>query len=488
MNSIENVLNSDRLPSLPEIALQIVEIAKSPEPDLREVTLAIQCDPALSAQFLKISNSILFGFGNKTVDIAGAISKLGLNMVQSVALGFYLKPSKSQGKAWDCLLQKYWWRSLAQACAAEEFGMMIDKPNASKYFLGGLLQDIGILAILRTNESTYAETIASCDRPDFLKIVREAVGFDHVEVGVGLFDKWGIDPELTKSIGLHHDPISEKQQKNESNIRVAMRTASLFADKLFSKVPGNRFYPRASQLEFEMLLKNRFKFDTSTEDDLFKNVERRIAETSGGFSIKIGDAPSSEELLLAASEMLSQLAVKSMMNPSLDDQSLRDPMTGLFNRRKLDEAEMVRIDHMDSVGVLFIDVDRFKAINDKFGHQSGDDAICLVAHTLKQAVRDNDVIVRYGGDEFVVILKNVSDEVLAIVADRIAMQLEKSCENKSFQSRITLSIGGVCEELLKIESVRDNHIKKLIEKADQAMYEAKRGGGNRIRYAAPQVS
>ena len=314
------------------------------------------------------------------------------------------------------------------------------------------------------------------------------MGFDHVEVGVGLFDKWGIDPELTKSIGLHHDPISEKQQKNESNIRVAMRTASLFADKLFSKVPGNRFYPRASQLEFEMLLKNRFKFDTSTEDDLFKNVERRIAETSGGFSIKIGDAPSSEELLLAASEMLSQLAVKSMMNPSLDDQSLRDPMTGLFNRRKLDEAEMVRIDHMDSVGVLFIDVDRFKAINDKFGHQSGDDAICLVAHTLKQAVRDNDVIVRYGGDEFVVILKNVSDEVLAIVADRIAMQLEKSCENKSFQSRITLSIGGVCEELLKIESVRDNHIKKLIEKADQAMYEAKRGGGNRIRYAAPQVS
>ena len=488
MNSIENVLNSDRLPSLPKIALQIVEIAKSPEPDLKEVTLAIQCDPALCAQFLKISNSILFGFGNKTLDIASAISKLGLNMVQSVALGFYLKPSKSQGKAWDCLLQKYWWRSLAQACAAEELGLMIDKRNASQYFLGGLLQDIGILAILRTNESSYAETIASCDHPDFLEIEREAVGFAHVEVGVGLFDKWGIDPELTRSIGLHHDPISAKQLKGESNIRVAMRTASLIADKLFSKVPGNRFYPKASQLELELLLKNRFNFDLSAEDDLFEDVERRIVEIAGGFSIKIGDIPSSEELLLAASEMLSQLAVKSMMSQTIDDQSLRDPMTGLYNRRKLDEAEMAKINHMDSVGVLFIDVDRFKEINDSFGHQTGDDAICLVADALKEAVRDNDIVIRYGGDEFVVILKNVSDEVLAHVADRIATQLEKSCENESLKSTITLSIGGVHEELSNLESVQEKHINELIEKADHAMYEAKRSGGNRISYAAPQVS
>lgn len=488
MNSIENVLNSDRLPSLPKIALQIVEIAKSPDPDLREVTLAIQCDPALCAQFLKISNSIIFGFGKKTLDIAGAISKLGLNMVQSVALGFYLKPSKSQGNAWDCMLQKYWWRSLVQACAAEELGLMIDEKNASQYFLGGLLQDIGILAILRTNESSYAETIASCDRPDFLEIEKAAVGFDHVEVGVGLFEKWGIDPELTRSIGLHHNPISASQLKNESNIRVAMRTASLFADKLFSKVPGNRFYAENSQLELELLLKNRFEFDLSTEDELFEDVERRIVGIGHAFSIKIGDIPSSEELLLAASEMLSQLAVKSMMNRSTDDQSIRDPMTGLYNRRKLDEVEIAKIDHMDSVGVLFIDVDQFKVINDSFGHQSGDDAICLVADALKEAVRDNDVVIRYGGDEFVVILKNVSDESLAHVAHRIATQLEQSCKSNSVQSTITLSIGGVHEELSKFESVRDNHINKLIERADHAMYEAKRRGGNRISYAAPNAS
>ena len=488
MNSIESVLNSDRLPSLPKIALQIVEISKSPEPDLAEVTSAIQCDPALCAQFLKISNSILFGFGKKTLDIAGSISKLGLNMVQSVALGFYLKPSISQGKAWDCLLQKYWWRSLAQACAAEELGLMIDKLNASQYFLGGLLQDIGILAILRTNEAPYAETFASCDRPDFLELEREAVGFDHVAVGVGLFEKWGIDPTLTHALALHHESITTKDLKEATHVRVAMRTASLIADKLFSKVPGNRFYPKASQAELELLLQERFKFDIAGEEDLFEDIERRIVEIASGFSINIGEVPSSEELLLAASEMLSQLAVKSMMNQASENDSLRDPLTGLFNRRKLDEVKLAQTNNAESVGVLFVDVDRFKDINDSLGHKSGDEAICLVADVLNEAVRDDDVVIRYGGDEFIVILQNVNDELLAHVAGRIASQLERSCETSAIESTITLSIGGAHEELTNLESIHDDHIKDLIEKADHAMYQAKRSGGNRICYAAPQVS
>ena len=155
-----------------------------------------------------------------------------------------------------------------------------------------------------------------------------------------------------------------------------------------------------------------------------------------------------------------------------------DPLTWLFNRRHFDrrlEAELnraLRAEHL--VGLLMIDVDQFKSINDRFGHRTGDFVLRAVATAIKQAVRLYDVPTRYGGDEFAVILPEADSEVASRVARRV---LEKTAaqalspELAAAARAIGLSIGVATFPRPSGDAAA------LIESADTAMYRAKEGGG-----------
>lgn len=159
-----------------------------------------------------------------------------------------------------------------------------------------------------------------------------------------------------------------------------------------------------------------------------------------------------------------------------------DPLTWLFNRRHFDrrlEAESnraLRGEHL--LALLMIDVDRFKSINDRFGHQIGDQILRTVATGIKQAVRLYDVPTRYGGDEFAVILPEADTEVASRVArrtlDKIAAQAlppEMAAEGRT----ISVSIGVATFP----RPLSDAH--SLLEAADAAMYRAKEAGGGGVR-------
>ena len=155
-----------------------------------------------------------------------------------------------------------------------------------------------------------------------------------------------------------------------------------------------------------------------------------------------------------------------------------DPLTWLFNRRHFDQrldAELnraLRAEHL--VSLLMIDVDKFKTINDRFGHRAGDTVLKAVAIGIKQAVRLYDVPTRYGGDEFAVILPESDSEVASRVARRV---LEKtaaqalSADLASAGLSISLSIGVATFPRPSGDAAA------LIEFADTAMYKAKAGGG-----------
>jgi len=155
-------------------------------------------------------------------------------------------------------------------------------------------------------------------------------------------------------------------------------------------------------------------------------------------------------------------------------QSFRDALTGLYNRRFLREA-MKREKRLATthgrkypVTVLMIDLDRFKAVNDKLGHQVGDKLLKQVARVLKGSVRDHDEVVRYGGEEFVVILRGANMKAGNAVARRIRRNL-RSLEFKhpaNPGNRVTASIG--CD---RYNPRTDNDV---IKGADKALLEAKK--------------
>lgn len=154
-----------------------------------------------------------------------------------------------------------------------------------------------------------------------------------------------------------------------------------------------------------------------------------------------------------------------------------DPLTGLPNRRSLEDA-MNRVVARAKRGrhstLLFLDVDDFKLVNDSMGHSAGDRALARISGLLQDQVRPEDLLARIGGDEFAVLLEGVVDDAAWSIAERMRSSIEASplaIENKVF--RIGLSIG-----LVKVDGEQFPAV--LLSRADAAMYEAKARGGNLI--------
>lgn len=152
-----------------------------------------------------------------------------------------------------------------------------------------------------------------------------------------------------------------------------------------------------------------------------------------------------------------------------------DALTGLKNRRGLDEAiaeEIQRSAREDKgFGLVWLDIDHFKRINDTLGHQAGDDILCRVALWLKASVRPYDHPGRWGGDEFVVLLSPCDQHTLEQVAGRIRTSVE--LESQYTGTPVTISVGGYfCQP--------GDDLDTLLRNADQALYEAKHSGRNRV--------
>jgi diguanylate cyclase (GGDEF)-like protein/PAS domain S-box-containing protein len=164
-----------------------------------------------------------------------------------------------------------------------------------------------------------------------------------------------------------------------------------------------------------------------------------------------------------------------------------DPLTGLYNRINFEEylahALFNAKRNASMLAILFIDLDRFKVINDTLGHDLGDEVLIIVAQRLKTALRKSDFISRWGGDEFVVILENLtSPSEAAVVATNIIDILKEPMDIKSHHLITTASIGIS----LYPENAEDSNT--LIKYADSAMYLAKDMGKNNFRYYTTELS
>ena len=154
-----------------------------------------------------------------------------------------------------------------------------------------------------------------------------------------------------------------------------------------------------------------------------------------------------------------------------------DALTGMPNRRYFDEfcgllARRRRAD--DAVGVLMIDIDRFKDLNDSYGHAVGDQVLRAVGGAIMAAVRDDDVPARYGGEEFVVLLRNPSRDVAVDVGERVRRAVGALDLDEYGVLGVSVSVG------VAVASVPDQPIDVLVAEADRALYRAKRAGRDRV--------
>lgn len=162
-------------------------------------------------------------------------------------------------------------------------------------------------------------------------------------------------------------------------------------------------------------------------------------------------------------------------------ESLTDELTTLANRKHFDRSIEAAVAQSRESGepfaLLLTDIDNFKRFNDTHGHQTGDQVLRLVAMTVKQNVKAQDIACRYGGEEFAVILPRTSVEYARTVAERVrvAVAAKELVKRSSGQmlGNVTVSVGVAAWR-------RDDSVASLVERTDAALYAAKQGGRDRV--------
>jgi diguanylate cyclase (GGDEF)-like protein len=196
-------------------------------------------------------------------------------------------------------------------------------------------------------------------------------------------------------------------------------------------------------------------------------------------SRRVADAwPTSvRRLLLAAAGEASVALERAYSHREAEAAATTDALTGLPNRRYFDEfcgllARRRRAE--DAVGVLMIDIDRFKNLNDRFGHQVGDQVLRAVAGAIAATVREADVPARYGGEEFAVLLRNPNRRIALEVAERVRAAVASIDLRRFGIPGVSVSVG------VAVATVPDQPIADLVASADHALYRAKRSGRDRV--------
>ncbi|MEI6664740.1 MAG: GGDEF domain-containing protein [Chloroflexota bacterium] len=182
-------------------------------------------------------------------------------------------------------------------------------------------------------------------------------------------------------------------------------------------------------------------------------------------------------LVYAAAEMRE-------LTGRLERLATTDALTGLFNRRIFFEQLGIEfrrsIRYRHPMSVIMADLDRFKDVNDRHGHPFGDLVLSVTAQTLRASVRESDIVARYGGEEFVLMLPETGRDEALVVAEKLRSAIERQeYTNGVTETRITISLG-----VATTPDCAPNDAEDLVRLADEALYDAKRGGRNRVSFAA----
>lgn len=180
--------------------------------------------------------------------------------------------------------------------------------------------------------------------------------------------------------------------------------------------------------------------------------------------------------------------LKFALHDDLDDSfhqdlvssALRDPLTKLYNKRylmeRLDSELKFARRHETSISLLMLDIDHFKKVNDTFGHLAGDKVLEHLAVVLVKAVRNEDVVARFGGEELAIVLRAIPIDQAAQLAERLRKLVEATViEHGERRLQATVSVGVAAYPITRAETAE-----QLLEAADQALYRAKHAGRNRV--------
>jgi diguanylate cyclase (GGDEF)-like protein len=477
-------------PSPPGVAAHIIELAQDPDIEMGKVAKAVSLDSALTTKILRIANSPLYAQRRKSDNLRQALVVLGLNATLTLALSFTLVKSLRNGKTNGLDFLFYWRRALLTATAARALGDALRQPLAEEFFLAGLLQDVGMLALDRAVPDLYHGTAdLQRNHAALADYERKRLKTDHAEAGAWTMRKWNLPERLCGAIFNSHRVDLQVSDVPAAVFDRCVALSGRIAE-LFMLEPRQREFAEAA-----LAVERSVGLDRMAFGQVLGTIGSMIPETEAIFDADLLGNQNAELILEQAREVLmmrslhalreiNTLKVVAEASPAraleLEEETRRDPLTGVYNRAYLDQF-LARefensIRHKWPLSLAFADLDKFKAINDTYGRQAGDRILQATARILRNNSRETDVIARYGGEEFVMVLPATDAETARSICERIVLAFQTTAHDIGpTQARVTVSIGCATHGPdTAFASAAD-----FIKAADQALYTAKLRGRNR---------
>jgi diguanylate cyclase (GGDEF)-like protein len=430
---------SVNFPSPPAIAQQIIALAGDPHIDISQVAAAIGRDPGLAAKLLRVANSVLYSRQRKSTNLRQALIVLGLHGATTLALGFSLigtyRGLKSNGLDYD----RYWRRAILSASAAKCFGALQNASAVDDIFLVALLQDIAILGVDRAAPDFYRELSRNASHGEFRAHEMARLGIDHAELGAWLLDYWKLPEPICRAVAWSHTPSIADRSTPTGMTACCVALGSECVDILLAPAAATDF---AALAEYASELMG---IDAPTVAQVMGKIVAEIPEIERMFDTKLLQADAASVILDQARDLLNlrnlqtlgQVSGSRETNPKPEartvapqDAQLRDSLTGLYNRGYLDL--MLRREFQAAttgnwpLSVVFLDLDRFKGINEAYGREAGDSVIITTAKSILSVARDSDCVARYGGKEFVIVLPGLASPGAEIFCQRLITRLRST--------------------------------------------------------------
>jgi diguanylate cyclase (GGDEF)-like protein len=460
------------LPTLPGVALEVLRVCSAEaEVDLDELAAVIEHDPVLVTKVLRVVNSAVYGLRQPLTSLRHALVLMGVAAVRAIALSFSLTSGmREEPRGID--LRRYWRRSLYAAIAAQELAKVGGLRLEEEAFLAALIQDIGMVALARLEPKSYADIIAlgSAGHEQVASAERRTFGVDHVEVGDWLLAQWGIPPLFREALRASHDTTSDP----EAGVLCAIVAASgPIADIWIESLAH-------AATEARDRVRELIGLDDDTFEAILDHVAAGIASATSLFEVHLGSPEEVAAVLEEAKEALVNASLHVARSAhTLQAEAHLDPLTRLPNRVPLDAALTAAFrDPAAVLSVLVCDVDRFKQVNDTYGHLVGDQVLVSVVERLRGGLRNADLLVRYGGEEFVVVLPGTPPGAARAVAERLRTAVSERPHDlgEGRELAVTISIGCATHGA----PARFATPGALLESADRALYVAKTAGRNRV--------
>jgi len=461
----------------------------------------VSADPSFAIQLLRLVNSSVYRRGQKIASVERAVAVLGNRSLRNLALCVAVRSCVDGKELGDFDLNRFWEDSLRRAVASQLLAERVPGYDPTEAFTAGLLQDFGVLALVwgKADRSALWMEFVNSSPTERRAAETELFGLCHDDVARDLAELWSLPPEIAAIMEFHHRPQDAPSQF-ASRCALA-RHAEVLAAVLAGDEKRQLLETARTQLGAEAGMAS------AEVDALLDRLGGKVEEVASELGIHVGAQPSLQSILQVVNSGLVELNLSyeelvrtleqtiaekdelarklEQRNRELEQLSLTDALTGLANRRALAgrlNYELRRVARGGTLVFAIADIDRFKTVNDTWGHEFGDAVLCAVAGRLRETLRDTDMVSRMGGEEFGLVLPDSTLQSAVHVADRILAaihELVMTCPDGVARS-FTVSLGLAAIEGPYRERFSSERLATLLYKAaDEVLYQSKENGRDR---------